>query len=192
MSDKVPHEESFYIEAMLKNDPFVTKRIYDEFYPKIRRMVTINSGNTDDAWDVFQEAIIVIYKRALDPNFVLTSPFYFFFYKVCWHIWMKELKSRGLFPKVTIENEDGYIDETNIEEVIRQMERYALYEEKFALLGEQCQKLIKLALQKTKMREIAVLLNYKNEHTTRQQHFKCKKRLTNSIQEDPRYKDLKD
>jgi len=191
MNDKAPHEESFYLEAMLKNDPFVTKRIYKEFYPRIKRMVTSNSGNADDAWDVFQDAMVVVYKRALNPDFVLTCPFYYFLRGISWNIWLRELRGRGLRPKVTFEDDDEYIDEANVEDAIHQMERHALYKEKFAELSEKCQRLIQLVFQKKKMREIAVLLNHKNAHTTRQQHFKCRKKLKELVQKDARFVELK-
>jgi len=189
---KVPHEESFYIEALLENNTFVVNRLYKEFFPKIRRMVTTNSGNADDAWDVFQNALVTIYKKAQSPDFVLTSPFYYFLYKVCWHIWMRELDRRKKRPKVTIDDENRFIDEVNIEDVIHQTERHALYKEKFAQLSEKCQQIIQLVLQKTKMREIAQTMNYNSADTAKQQHYKCKQRLIKFIREDNKFHDLKD
>jgi len=191
MSDKVPHKESFYIEAMLKNNGFVGKRMYDEFFPKIRRMVTTNSGNADDARDVFQDAMVIIYKNALKPDFVLTCPFYNFLYPICKFVWLRKLNEKSR-KEVTIQDEDGFIVEENIEDVIHQASRHKLFKEKFVLLGEKCQQVIQLALQKKKMREIAVLLNYKNEQTARQQHFKCKKQLIALVQQDARFAELKD
>lgn len=154
-------------------------------------MVTSNSGTETDAHDVFQEALIVIYKRAQSPDFVLTCPFYNFLYPVCKFIWLRKLNN----PRrkwVTIEDENGYMDEANIEDVIHQTERHAFFKEKFEEIGEKCRQLIQLVLQKKKMREIAVLLGHKNEQTTKQQHYKCKKRLKSLIQEDPRYLEFKD
>ncbi len=191
MKDKTPHEESLFIEGMLKDDRFVVNRIYKEFYPRIKRLVTSNSGSADEAWDVFQDALIVIYKRAQSPDFVLTCPFYNFLYPISKHIWLRKLNKKSR-QEVTIEDDEGYIDEANIENVIHETERHALYKEKFALLGEKCQALMKLVFDKKKMREIAKLLNYKSEQSAKQQHYKCKKRLTNLIQEDPRYLDFKD
>ena len=190
MSDKVPHKESFYIEALLKNDPFVSKRMYDEFYPKIRRMVTANSGNADDAWDVFQDAMVIIYKRALKPDFVLTCPFYNFLYPICRFVWLRKLNKKSR-KEVTIQDEDGFIDEANIEDVIHQTERHALYKEKFVLLGEKCQQLMQLVFNKKKMREIAQILNYNNENTAKQQHYKCKKKLMALVRADIRFTELK-
>lgn len=190
MSNKTSHEDTFYVEGMLKNDPFIVNRIYKEFYPGIRRMVTSNSGNADRAWDVFQDTLVVIFKMAQSPDFVLTCPFYNLLYPISKRVWLKELSKKSR-SEVTIQDEDGYIDETNVEETIHQMERHALYKEKFVLLGEKCQALMKLVFDKKKMREIAVLLNHKNAHTTRQQHYKCRKKLTNLIQQDPKYKELK-
>jgi len=191
MSNKTPHDDPFYVKGLLNDDPFIINQMYKEFYPKIKRMVTSNSGNADDAWDVFQESLIVIYKKAHNPDFVLTCPFYNYLYPVSKHIWLKKLKINSR-TKVTIQDEDGYTDEANIENVIHETERQALYKEKFVLLGEKCQALMKLVFEKKKMREITQILNYKNEQTTKQQHYKCKQKLISLIRKDPRFKELKD
>jgi len=189
MSNKAPHEDTFYIEGMLKNDPFIVNRIYKEFYPGIRRMVTSNSGSADRAWDVFQDALVVIFKMAQSPDFVLTCPFYSLLYPVSKKVWLKELSKKSR-SEVTIQEEDGYIDEANVENAIHQMERHTLYQEKFSLLGEKCRELMKLVFEKKRMREITQILNYKNEQTTKQQHYKCKQKLIQLVRKDPRFDEL--
>lgn len=189
MRDKAPHEDTFYVEGMLKNDPFIVNRIYKEFYPGIRRMVTSNSGSADRAWDVFQDALVVMFKMAQSPDFVLTCPFYNLLYPISKKVWLKELSKKSR-SEVTIQEEDGYIDEANVEDAIHQMERHTLYQEKFALLGEKCRALMKLVFEKKKMREITQILDYKNEQTTKQQHYKCKQKLIGLVRKDPRFDEL--
>ncbi len=189
MEQKKAHKESFYIEGMLKDDPFIGREIYDKFYPKIERLVTLNSGGKTDARDVFQDALVVIYKKALKPDFILTCPFYNFLYPICKYIWLKKLtkKSRS---EVTIQDDAGFIDEANIETVIHETERHRLYREKFAQLGEKCQAIINLVFEKKKMREIAELLGYNNEKTAKQQHYKCKQKLIKLVREDVRFSEM--
>jgi len=50
--------------------------------------------------------------------------------------------------------------------------------------------LMKLVFEKKKMREITQILNYKNEQTTKQQHYKCKQKLIGLVRKDPRFDEL--
>ena len=188
--NKTAHKESYYIDALLNNNRIIVKEIYDKFYPKIKRMVELNNGSPDDAKDVFQDALVEIYKKKkLKSDFVLTCPFYYFLYPICKNIWRRELKKKYR-KEVTIKDPDGYIDEANIDDIIHQTERHALYKEKFALLSEKCQQLIQHVFSKKKMREIADLIGNKNEQTTKQGHYRCKKRLIELVTADDRFNEL--
>ncbi len=189
--DKKAHEESYYIKGLLENDRKICQEIYDKYYAKIQSMVISNSGSKEAAKDVFQDALIIIYKKGLKPEFILTCPFYNFLYPISKHIWLKKLNKKSR-SEVTIEDDGGFIDEANIEDVIHETERHALYREKFALLGDKCRALMSLVFEKKKMREIAEILEYNNEKTTKQQHYKCKQRLIKLVREDSRFNEITD
>lgn len=189
--DKKPHKESYYIEGLLKDDRKISKEIYDKYYARIERLVTSNSGNKDEALDVFQDALVVVYKNGLKPGFVLTSSFYSYLYGISRNLWKKELEKRKNGGKVTIQDEEEYKSDVDIEKAIHEAEKYELYKEKFALLGEKCQSIMKLVFQKKKMKEIAEKLGYNNDKTAKQQHYKCKQKLIKLIRDDSRFDDFK-
>lgn len=185
--EKMNDEENRYLKGMLENDHSIVKEIYQNFFPMIRKMVTSNSGTVQDAYDVFQEGLIVIFKKVQQPGFKLTCKFSSFLYPVCWNKWLKVITKKGL-DMVTNPPEDVYItNEDLINEALEAERLYKLYKEKLALLSEKCQQIIQLYVNKVSGKEIAKIMNYDNENVVRQKYFKCKDRLIKLIRGDARY-----
>jgi len=181
------HEDYRYIEALLENDHKLLNEMYQKFLPRIEAMVRSNSGTKDEAFDIFQEALIIIYRKAKQMGFELTSKFYTYLYGICRNLWLKKLGKVKTEPLIKPpEEEYSNIDLT--EEAMEDEKRYQLYQEKMLELSEDCQKIISLRLKKTKLKDIANLMGYKNENTATQKHFKCKKQLVKLIQGDDRYR----
>ncbi len=51
------------LNGILRNDNVILQYIYKNFYYKVNLYVKKNSGDNEDANDVFQEAVIVIYRK---------------------------------------------------------------------------------------------------------------------------------
>ena len=74
-----------------KND-HILNMIYSEAYPTIEKYILQNRGNEQDAEDVFQEAMIIVYKRIRDNELELSCKFGTYLYAICKNIWMQERK----------------------------------------------------------------------------------------------------
>ena len=61
-----------YIEGLRLSDNAVIHTIYKKFYPTIMRMVLNNNGTEQEAKDVFQESILVLYHHVQKQSFILT------------------------------------------------------------------------------------------------------------------------
>ena len=67
------------------------RRIYRIHYSMIQTLVINNSGTSDDARDIFQEAIIVLYEKAKSGSFELHAQLKTYIYAVCRRLWLKKL-----------------------------------------------------------------------------------------------------
>ena len=70
--------------------------LYDGYEP-IRRFILKNGGTEDDTIDVFQEALIIFYQKAVQPEFKLTSKISTYVYSTCKYLWKDKLKSKNKF-----------------------------------------------------------------------------------------------
>ncbi len=184
-------QDNDYIKGLLTNDRKVIQEIYDKTYPGIVSLVKKNSGVEDDAWDMFQEGLILILKKVREPNFNLSSSFFSFFYGICYNLWRNELQKKRR-TEVTLVDDNKYIVDDNIEDTMHKASQLSLYKEKFLGLGARCQELLKLHLEKRlKLKEIAKTMGYANENVVKQQKHKCQQQLILKIKADMRYKELR-
>jgi RNA polymerase sigma factor (sigma-70 family) len=178
-----------YIKGLLNNDRKALELIYSNYSERVKNHIIKNGGTVDDAKDVFQEALIVIYNKAQTPNFELTSQFYTYFFGICRFIWDRKYKRKSN-NHVTIPDDNRYIDNDDIEESILAQERYKIYESNLQKLGEFCQQLLISFFTGETMEIIAEKFDLKNAHTARNRKYRCQKELEKLIKEDAIYKEL--
>ena len=72
-----------YIEGIRNHDNTVLKEIYDAFFASVQLFIRSNFGTEEDAKDVFQESIIIIYRKIKKNELVLTCSFKTYLFSVC-------------------------------------------------------------------------------------------------------------
>lgn len=189
----VLHTDQRYIEGLIKNDSSVINEIYKNFSGKIIAFIKNNNGTTDDARDVFQDALMTIYHKAKESNFTLTCPFEAYLFMICKSNWINKLK-RNSKTAVTINDGNGYkyeIDkeQKNIDEMLSEYDKMKLYQSKFDQLGEVCKQLITLSWTDMSMEQVAEKMNLTYAFA-RKKKSECISKLTNMIQNDSLYKQL--
>lgn len=176
------------IEGIRKQDQFVLQKIYSDYFPTIKRYIIENSGSEQDAKDIFQDAIIIIYRKTKEETFELTSSFKSYIYAICRFLWLKEL-SRS---KERIEKTNNYVEWDNVADVsvdeYEKNEQYKLYQLHFKRLSEDCQKILQLFLKKISLKDIAEELGIDSMHYMKRKKFKCKEQLVRYIKSDPKFK----
>ncbi len=178
-----------YINALLNNDKTIITEIYDTYYPKIQIMIFRNGGEKEDAWEIFQEALVLILKKAKTPDFQLTSSFYSFLYGICKFKWSNEIKKKSR-KNVTIEGRDTFSDENGIEEGMIEAEKMDLYRSKFSKLDEACKTILNLFFQGKKFKQIADELGLVSEGAAKKRKHLCQKKLIKMVRDDQRFNEI--
>lgn len=162
--------------------------IYKEYFPSVRSYVVNNSGNEDDAKDVFQEGLMIIFKQLRDGKLEIQVNLKVFLVGVCKRIWLKVLRSRDVHERslINVEKPDEFFhpDDKSLEEHLEM----SLLRKHFLNLGEECQKVLTLTTEGVDYDEIAKQMGYKSEKIVRNKKYKCKNYLTKMIKKDPAYK----
>ncbi len=178
-----------YLKGIAENDLRVLKVIYKESLPEVIKYVRRNSGTTDDAKDVFQEGIMVIFKKVQNNQLQLTTPFHVFLFAVCKRIWLKKLKRKGK-TAVTFEEEEAFAYEEAYEEEMIQARKWKLFNAKLKELSEECQQALKMLFNGFSSKQIADAMGYSEEYAKRKK-YKCKKSLAEAIKKSPEFDLLK-
>lgn len=175
---KVETNEKLLLEGLSRNDTRSIETLYKDNFGMVQSFIIQNNGSYDDAKDVFQDAMVVLYEKSKDPNFLLTSQIKTYLYSVCRRLWLKKLQQNSKF----VTPADGVPEIIQVEEEINQKEKldvdFDLMDSSMKSLGEPCKSLLEAYyIHKKHMTEIAEDFGYTNADNAKTQKYKCLMRL---------------
>ncbi len=176
------HTDQRYVQGLLDNDTVTIREIYTRFSGSIRHYIMANSGSMDDAADIFQEALIDIYKQAQEKALKLSCPFEPFLLLICKRKWLNQLKKRGREP-VTKETDDVYIGEdvfAKAEQLQQSDQKMQVFMDCFKELGSSCKEIIRKCLSGDDQEKVAAELKVSYGYL-RKKKSECMAALTKMI-----------
>ncbi len=177
------------LEGIKKHDSNVLNFIYRKYFNEIRQYIIKNNGGEDDAKDIFQEGIIVLYRKIKDEKLNLTCSVNTYFYSICRYLWLKQLNKQKLDLSDDYNIDENIEIDDDFELLVLENEKFKLYQEHFIKLPDDCKKLLKLFIENLSIKEIAQQMDF-TENYTKKRKFMCKEYLVNNVQNDPKYKEL--
>jgi RNA polymerase sigma factor (sigma-70 family) len=183
------YNEQEIIIGLRGRDRGVMKYLYHQYYPMILDLIQKNGGTSEDASDIFQEGIIVIYEKIFDNDFEWRSSIKTYLYAVCRNKWLMQLRSKRKKGTTTLQDKPDVADETSIQRDIIASERNELMREHFKNLGKDCRQVLELFFQSKSLREIGQIMNY-SEAYAKKKKFSCQQKLIKTISLDPKFKEL--
>lgn len=192
MANTAIHVDQKYIEGLAENNSAVIQSIYKQFVPKVVSYIRNNSGDEDQAQDVVQEVLILLFNQAKAKKLQLTCPFDAYFFLLCKRKWLNELK-KSANKGVTIQ--DDYTSTTESTQIMVTEtelfdEKQELFDLMFQKLGDKCQELLRLSFTIKSMEEVAEKLQVSYGYVRKKKSL-CTGQLTQWIQETNRFKSLK-
>lgn len=176
------------VEGLKLNSDYIIKHVYKEFFPTIKYLIKKNTGNEEDAEDIFQESLMIVLKNIQRDDFMLSCSFLTYLYSISRNLWMQRLKSKKkgvdsfeILEKFINIGESSTIDMAEVEQL-----RYKIYREHFETLEKDCQQILLLSLQRYSSKDIADTMGYSSENYAKTKKYNCKERLKKAIMEDPR------
>jgi RNA polymerase sigma factor (sigma-70 family) len=165
------------LKSIASGDSSAFKVLYRKHYLMVKSLVVENNGNMDDASDVFQETMIIIYEKIRDGKLTLTASLKTFIYSIARNLWFKKLREKK--SQINIKDLEQFI-------TVEEEEQPAFDNDKIKVLlneiGETCKQLLVLYYyRKLSMQEICLKLNYANADTVKTQKYKCLQRIKRMV-----------
>ena len=172
------NNEKTLLQGLARNDKKAVETIYRENYSTVQSLIINNNGTADDAKDIFQEAMIVLYEKARSGTFELSCQIKTYVYSVSRRLWLKKLQQASRYSG-DIGNAESIVPvEDDIEEHTRRDAEFEMMEKAINSLGEPCKSLLEAYyLQKQNMQVIAANFGYTNSDNAKNQKYKCLMRL---------------
>ena len=167
------------ISSIRKGNEFILKKIYKENFPMILKLVKTNSGDEDDAKDIYQEAFIVFYEKVKDESFELNCTISTFLYSVSRNLWLKRLRKLSNDGTVLMNEDDDYAEvEEEVEKHEEKENFLSSVQKSLEIIGEPCRTILTdFFYHKLSMQEIAQKMHYTNADNAKNQKYKCFNRL---------------
>jgi RNA polymerase sigma factor (sigma-70 family) len=152
--------------------------LYDSNRRPIVNLVMRNNGTADDAEDILQESLIVLWERVRAGRFEYKAKLSTFLYATAKNVWSQRLRRKGREITGELDPDSREDPAASPLENLIASEQAALVSESLGKIGEQCRKLLLLFYwDELPMDEIAVKLGFANAETAKAKKYQCKKAL---------------
>ena len=94
---KAEYNQIALLQGLARNDKKAIETIYKDNFNLIQSLVINNSGSAEDAKDIFQEAMIVLYQKVQSGSFELNCQIKTFVYSVSRRLWLKRLMQQSRY-----------------------------------------------------------------------------------------------
>ncbi|HUS86848.1 MAG TPA: sigma-70 family RNA polymerase sigma factor [Bacteroidales bacterium] len=181
------HSDRELIEGIKKGEDKAINYLYESYFGVVKAHILKNSGNEDDAYDIFQDALMVLYKKTQINHIELSSDLKGYVFGIARNLWNNQLrrmkKLTDLDHDIADDLEIDKMLDTPVEQIVQRS---------FLKLKPDSQKILTLFLQGYNYKQIAGEMNYKSEAYARRKKYLCKEELIEIIKSDPEYKDYGD
>ncbi len=170
----------------LQKDPEAIQRMYDFCFPIISHYVLEHGGQLPDAEDLFQDALIILWKT--NPDKIKKSPTAYL-YGICRRLWLHAMYRK----RVPVESLESVVlaDVQDVEADLCYRERRRLIWQKLAELDPGYRDVLMLFFEGYSMQRIAREMGYASAGYAKKKKCLGQKKLLTIIIADPRFGELK-
>ncbi|RAK70603.1 RNA polymerase sigma factor [Hymenobacter edaphi] len=174
----LPADRAAALRAELLADrPGTLTRLYRRTFPMVERHVRRHGGSGQDAQDVFQDALIVLYEKAVAGTLTLTAAPSTFLVAISRNLWRRERQRRQQLPYTELS--PAQAEELPDAEAPAETASVLDY---LARLGERCQSiLLSFYYHRQPLEQIATAHDYGSVRSATVQKFKCLERLRQAV-----------
>ncbi len=174
--------------GIVEQDQTALNYLYSNLFPKIKEMVIKNGGDYDTANDIFQEVIIIIYRKIKNGELSNSVKVQSYIYGMSSNIWAKLCNERNNQASMV----EDRVDESDTEMLneYRKNKRMNLFYKHFLQLKQECREILMAFFNGKSFTQIALEQDIASEEIARKKKYLCKEYLVKSIKSDPQFSSL--
>ncbi|MBN1338040.1 MAG: sigma-70 family RNA polymerase sigma factor [Bacteroidales bacterium] len=177
------------LNGIVQSDNAVIVLIYRNIFPSVRKLVLENSGALEDAEDIFQDALVIVYRKLRMEGLVLKCSFKTYFYAICKNLWLQKLQRKKVAYESVVPQEKD-LELPFGEDELREMEKYNILQKHLLGLSSDCRDILEMFYNKVPLTEIARKLGLSSADYAKFRKYQCKEMLKRKIMNDPQTKRL--
>lgn len=177
--------ESRLKEGIVNKNNAVIRYLTTNLYPEVEKLVLKRGGTKEDSQDIFNDAFMIVYLKLRKGNLDVKNSISSYIFGIAKYKWFQLSKERALYVHDPID--PTYED---FDEDFSYLEKRKLFKNSFMELKPDCQKVLNLFFDGKNMKEIALIMNFKNASIAKKKKFYCKEKLISIIKKTPIYQEL--
>lgn len=167
----------------------VLEDLYEKAFPAFAKFAARMRGSFADARDVFHDALVIYYEKTRDEDFAVPTKPEAYFVGIAKHLWIRKFNMDR--QKISLDSlENSICIPSEFHASVNEVRLLDLLER----TGRKCLELLgKFYFDRARLKEVASLLGYRNEHSAAVQKFKCLGKMRDAIKaKKMKYEDFVD
>jgi RNA polymerase sigma factor (sigma-70 family) len=170
------------LDLIHQGDDEALVMLYRQNQKAVASYVLRNNGSEDDAEDVLQEAVIILWERVQCGRFEQTAKLSTFIFGVAKNVWSRKRMRKHREPATEFENDSFDSGESSVLDAMIDSERSRTIADAMERLGDPCRTLLVLYYwEERSQEEIALQMGFANAATVKSKKYTCKKMLENIL-----------
>jgi RNA polymerase sigma factor (sigma-70 family) len=171
------NDEAGVLQGIGSGDKKSIEWVYKHCFDTTKKMVVKLGGDEDEAWDIFQDAVTVLYEKCSNEGLDLQCRINTYLTSIARNLWLKKMaKTKTVQMPDTWEGPAHA--ETDATVFLQKEADLSKLVEHLEQLGEPCSKMLKaFYFEKKSMQEISEAFGYTNADNAKTQKYKCLTRL---------------
>ena len=190
MSAMIVSNDTLKAAIINGDDNFVLSYLYKNALPKVRNYIINNNGSKEEADDIFQDSVLILYKKIKSGEVIEVDTLEGFVYFVSRNLWVNRVKKKNRITNIGVDYDIENSDQNALDEILSG-EKNNAFAQLFELVGEKCKMLLIMAIyNKQSMEEIAEKMQFTSANAAKTHHYRCKQKLVELVENDVILKSL--
>lgn len=165
-------------DQLSKHREATFRRLYEQVFPTVARLIAGKGGDLDIAKDIFQDAMILYFEKVMAEKVSLTHSPKAYITGIAKNLWLQHCKKNRSNLSLG-ELEEFHLQSSPIDQSTGHRKKLLEY---LARAGQKCMDLLQAFYYfKTPMREIAEELGYRSERSATVQKYKCLEKVRDTV-----------
>lgn len=165
-------------DQLSKHREAAFRRLYEQVFPVVARLIAAKGGDLDLAKDIFQEAMIIYFEKVMAEKVSLSHSPKAYITGIARNLWLQHCKKDRLNLSLG-ELEEAQLEAGAFDSPPGHRKKLLAY---LARAGQKCMDLLQAFYYfKTPMREIAEEFGYGSERSATVQKYKCLEKVRDTV-----------
>lgn len=187
MNQKLSNEQ--LLEGIRERNRRILRRIYEDYFPMINQLILNNRGTEEDAQDIFQDALSMMYEKAKQDTLHFNCAFKTYLYAVCRNMWLMVLRKKKTEGAMVNDTENGEVLDNSLIQDMTYARRKQVFKSHLENLGKDCQRVLEYFFAGKSLKYIASQMGF-TEAYAKKRKFVCQQKLITSIEQDALFREL--